>query len=357
MNKKVVIFTGGTGGHVNPGENFGKYLIKNKFNCTMICDYRGLKFIKDFDGKIIQISASHLSGNFFHNFIGIIKLFFGFFYSVFLIIKLKPDIAISFGSYASVCPSLAVCLMKFIRNIEYYIHEQNSIIGRSNSFFAKFANKIFVNYDINYKIDKHILSKIYVVGLPQNINKYNINTLEKKHSVKFTIFIYGGSQGSFFIMNFLEQILKILDVDTLKDFYFVVQCPDEYKNKITKLLKNLPSKYLLKNYFYNIDEILSHSNLLVSRAGAGSIDDIIKYQIPSIIIPLSSSKDNHQEKNASILSKLNCILIVNEKKTEISNIKIFIKKILKNYKNKKKFEKIIYKDANEIMFKMIKNEK
>ena len=63
----------------------------------------------------------------------------------------------------------------------------------------------------------------------------------------------------------------------------------------------------------------------------------------------------------SILSKLSCILIINEKDIEISIIKIFMKKILKNFKNKRKykneFEQIIYKDANYLMFKLIKNEK
>ena len=65
MNKKILICTGGTGGHVIPAVNFGNFLINKGFECCLILDQRGNKFSKNFNGKIFIIRSSHLSGNIF----------------------------------------------------------------------------------------------------------------------------------------------------------------------------------------------------------------------------------------------------------------------------------------------------
>ena len=74
MNKKILICTGGTGGHVIPAVNFGNFLINNGFECCLILDKRGNKFSNDFMGKVFIISSSHLSGNIFYKFNSLINL-------------------------------------------------------------------------------------------------------------------------------------------------------------------------------------------------------------------------------------------------------------------------------------------
>ena len=68
-------------------------------------------------------------------------------------------------------------------------------------------------------------------------------------------------------------------------------------------LQNIKSPIILKDFFINVDDILSNANLAICRAGAGTIVDLINFKIPSILIPLPSSKDNHQFFNAKILAK------------------------------------------------------
>ena len=93
----------------------------------------------------------------------------------------------------------------------------------------------------------------------------------------------------------------------------------------------------------------------ISRAGAGSIRDLINYEIPSILIPLPNSKDNHQFHNASIMSNNQVAIIINQKKNEINKAKEYINKIYNssNNFNKEGFKKIKVKNTNSLIYKLI----
>mgnify|MGYP001401009390 CR=1 FL=1 len=111
---KILIITGGTGGHVIPALNFFNYLSNNSKNVFLITDNRGYKFIRNANKKnIIKIHSSHLTGNIIFKILGLIKLLIGFFQSLIIYIKLKPKTIISFGSYASFMPLICFVLFKF----------------------------------------------------------------------------------------------------------------------------------------------------------------------------------------------------------------------------------------------------
>ena len=107
---------------------------------------------------------------------------------------------------------LTCILFKPIYKVKLYIHEQNSIIGRTNKFFLNFSNKLFLNFDIKSKINSKYKDKIFVVGSPENNFQKNNNISNKNSDSKFTIFISGGSQGSEFVSNFATSLIKIIAV-------------------------------------------------------------------------------------------------------------------------------------------------
>ena len=65
MSNKILILSGGTGGHVIPSINFGNFLIEKGYECSLILDERGLKYSEIFKGRVYVIKSSHFSGNFF----------------------------------------------------------------------------------------------------------------------------------------------------------------------------------------------------------------------------------------------------------------------------------------------------
>ena len=168
MNKKILICTGGTGGHVIPAVNFGNFLINKGFECCLILDKRGNKFSKNFNGKVFIIRSSHLSGNIFYKCNSLIDLLIGFIQSLFFLNKIKPNICIGFGSYATFMPLTALFFYKLFKNINLYLHEQNSVVGKVNLFFLPFSKSFFTNFREAINLpEKYKKKKIYV-GLPDN---------------------------------------------------------------------------------------------------------------------------------------------------------------------------------------------
>ena len=151
MKKKILISTGGSGGHVIPATIFYEHL-KNKFDVFFTVDKRGAKFLNLEKYNVTIIDTPKLTNNFF-----LLPLnFFGFFFSIIksiiLFKKNKIDILISTGGYMS----LPFCITAKILNIKIYLFEPNMVLGRANNFFLKYFKKIFcysneiINFPLKY---------------------------------------------------------------------------------------------------------------------------------------------------------------------------------------------------------------
>ena len=115
-NKHVVLFSGGTGGHVIPSVNFGNYLIDCGYNCTLFLDSRGLQYANKYKGRIVKISSAHFSGNILFKLNSFFLLLFGFIQSFYHLVIIRPSNCISFGSYASFMPLIVAAVLRI-----YYI--------------------------------------------------------------------------------------------------------------------------------------------------------------------------------------------------------------------------------------------
>ncbi len=360
MKKNFLLITGGTGGHVIPAKNFANYLSIKNINCTIITDKRGYKYFDDYNGKIYIISSSNLNGSIIFKIFGIFQILLGLIQSFIIIFLLKPSHSISFGSYASFSPMLSCMLFKPFYKVKLYIHEQNSIIGRTNKFFLNFTNKLFLNFDMKSKINSKFKDKIFVVGSPENNFKKKINISNKNSESNFTIFISGGSQGSEFVSNFATNLIKSIDNEKIIKAKFVFQCSKHLIKKQEEKLRNIKSPIIFKDFFFNVDEILANANLAICRAGAGTIVDLINFKLPSILIPLPSSKDNHQFFNAKILAKHDLAIIIDQNDDYLDKAKKHIYEIFNNPKKlesmNKKFDMIQVKNTNTLIYKLILNE-
>ena len=208
MKNSILIITGGTGGHVIPAVHFFKHINSEKYNVNLLTDIRGGKYIKGINNNnIYKISSSHLSGNFFFKLKAIMRLFRGFIQSLKIFIKLKPNIIISFGSYASLTPLICFVILRTFFNTKLYLHEQNSVIGQTNNFFIKFSNKIFMHFNKNYKNIDVYSEKILIVGLPHKSFDYETGHHMKNNNNIFKFLVFAGSQGSIDILKIFENII------------------------------------------------------------------------------------------------------------------------------------------------------
>ena len=354
MNNKILIFTGGTGGHVIPAVNFANYLLSKGYDCSLITDIRGKKYIKDFNGKVYSIRSAHLSGNFFIKFKSLMNLFIGFCQSFILLLKLKPKKCISFGSYATFMPLLSFVIINNFRAIDMFLHEQNSVLGKVNSFFLPYAKIVFTNFIFIQNLNPKYSKKLKNVGLPYNI-KLNFKTIQKKNiNKKKIIFIYGGSQGSTPLIKHMILILKKIDSKSFEKIKIIVQTPKKIKDILKQTLLNLKIEFEIKEFFNDIHKILAITDLAVTRAGAGTINDLISYKIPSILIPLPHSVNNHQLYNAKYLSDKKAAIIIDENDFNIDNNTNIFKRLIASDKETKnmiiQLKKINIHDSNKLIF-------
>ena len=139
---KVLIATGGTGGHVFPAYGLAKHFEEKKINVELICDLRGIKYLKKFnDIKITQINTSSIfNKNIIQKLIASLIITYSILKSLIFLIKNKPDLVFGMGGYSS----FPVCIAAKFLNIPFIIYENNLYIGKANKFLLPFAIKLFV---------------------------------------------------------------------------------------------------------------------------------------------------------------------------------------------------------------------
>ena len=159
MKKKILISTGGTGGHVIPATIFYEQL-KDKFDVFLVTDKRGSRFLNLEKYKVTVINTPKLGTNLFLWPLNLVVLFFLTIKSLFFLKKNKIEILISTGGYMS----LPICMAAKIFNIKIYSFEPNMVLGRVNSFFLRYTEKIFCYSDKIINFPKKYLCKIVLIN-------------------------------------------------------------------------------------------------------------------------------------------------------------------------------------------------
>ena len=315
MKKKILISTGGSGGHVVPALNLYDHL-RNDFDVKLYTDVRGAKYIpKSINKTIFEVKQIPEKNYLFP--IKIIFLFIAFIKSIIHFSYNKFDIIISTGGYMS----LPIVLAAKIFNIKIILIEPNSIIGRSNKFLLKFSNNIFC-YDENISNNNYKnLNKrnTFIPGhkrvtIDPLLNKcFYLNKKSRELSSKtLKILIIGGSQASLFFSKKLKnEIIGLasnyeLEVtQQLSSSFDIENYKREYdKNNIKSNLFFFESNFLCKENNFDI---------AITRAGASTLAELSHLNIPFIAIPFPHATDNHQFWNAKRYFDPNCCWILEEK--------------------------------------------
>ncbi|WP_420316073.1 undecaprenyldiphospho-muramoylpentapeptide beta-N-acetylglucosaminyltransferase [Ekhidna sp.] len=216
-----------------------------------------------------------------------------------LIKKFNPDVVVGVGGYAS-GPLLYVAGKKGIPTL---IQEQNSYAGLTNKWLAKSARTICVAHD---GMEKYFpAEKLVVTGNPvRKTIKLNPNrkTEAFKHfdleEFKPTLLIIGGSLGA---RTLNESALAGLGKLKNEDIQLIWQCGGFYHEEMEKRAGDLDSKVVLKDFIFQIDFAYACADVVVSRAGALSIAELMLTGKPSILVPSPNVAEDHQTINAKAL--------------------------------------------------------
>jgi UDP-N-acetylglucosamine--N-acetylmuramyl-(pentapeptide) pyrophosphoryl-undecaprenol N-acetylglucosamine transferase len=358
IKKKIVIATGGTGGHVFPAFSLYQHFEENNFIVNIITDKRGFNFFKKSSNLKIKIinSDTIFKKNPIQLIIALIKIIIGITSSFFFLLKLKPDIIFGMGGYSS----FPVCMAAKIMNIPFVLYENNLIIGKANKYLLPLSHKILVSNSDLKGVNENLRDKIFEVG--NLIRKEMLNYSHKQPKLidnRIKILILGGSQAAkFFAEKIPEIIIFCKKKNILIDIY--QQCLPNQNEYLEEIYRSNKINFKLFNFSHNILEYFDKINLVITRSGSSILAELINCNIPFISIPLPSSADNHQFKNAKYFEKKGYNFTIEEK--EIS-IKLFplIKSILEDKsllsriinKQKKHSDKLVFDKINNSIKELI----
>ena len=322
MKSKILISTGGSGGHVIPAITMHDHL-KENYEILISSDVRGLKYLDDKFYKTLIIDTPKLN-NFILLPLSILKVIFLTLKSLILLKKEEIQILISTGGYMS----LPLCIAARILNIKIYLLEPNMVIGRANKFFLKFCKKIICYAENIIGFPKEYKYKLKIIN-PLIRKKYYNKKLKENDNEKFTLIIIGGSQGAQIFDKILHQ--SIINVSKIKSLKVIHQT----NQKNIDVLKNLYLENKIESSVFSFDQnlnlLIDQADLCITRAGASSLAEISLSRKPFIAIPLPSSKDNHQLENANYYKNKGCCWVVDQ----INFDKIKFEDLLLNILNNK----------------------
>ena len=348
--KKILITTGGTGGHIIPAKIIEEHLINN-FEIYYSTDVRGLRYLSSDTNKTIIIDTPKFDLNLYLPF-KVMKLIYLIFKVILFLKKEKIKKVISIGGYMS----LPIIIAAKILGSTILLLEPNLVLGRANKFFLNFSKKILCYSDKLSNFPKKDLHKIELIQPLVSKEFYELKKIKDVNN-KFCFLISGGSQGA----KFFDELLKEIMIEISKSFSIKVIQQTGVDNIVN--LTNFYESKNIENKIFNFEKkfinFINMSDLCITRAGATSLAEISFLNKPFIAIPLPTAKDNHQMKNARYYEEMGCCWVLDQKNLNKEKLSNIILKIIKEKSNlvvkKSNLEKLNYKNSwNDVNQKLQK---
>lgn len=251
----------------------------------------------------------------------------GFLHAFIVLKKVKPHIILSFGAFAS----FPIVFVGWILRIPIVVHEQTAIYGRANKMSSIFAKIIVLARKSS--LDFYPRKKTEIVGNPLLTQIANI---EPKLEIGYppTIYITGGSRGSVALNSLIEQILEAL----LNDYHIIHQTGYGDFKKFKKIRNSLKANYKISYEIYSVidpmqvDGVFKRADIIVARAGANTVSDIIAAKRPALLIPLPIAYKDEQEINAHFAQNFGVAKVLSQKSLTSDILLTEINKTRKSWK-------------------------
>lgn len=312
MLMRIIVTGGGTGGHIYPALAIARGLKEKIHNIDIL--YVGTtagleadivpKSGLPFETITVEGFARALSHK---TAISAFRAIKGLGEAFALIRRFKPHVVVGTGGYVCGPVVLAAALL----GIPTVIHEQNAIPGVTNRLLARFVNAICVTFEDSVKYFSN-KNKIHLTGLPvrpEIVSAERALGLKELglSSNKVTIVVVGGSRGARSINRTMVQVIdefygngdvQILHVAGQKDFEETLSLVKQKGIRVDE-----PGNIKLVPYLYQMHHALAAADVVIARAGASFLSEILLRGIPSILIPYPHAAANHQEYNARSLER------------------------------------------------------
>lgn len=301
MNR-FLIACGGTGGHLSPGIALAEELLARGHSCTLLVSrkqvdtrlaskYRHLEFLP-MPGAGFSLRPMQ-----FLRFIG--GLLRGIFFVSRLIRRLRPDVVIGFGGFTTAALALAARLHPLGPLV--VLHEANRIPGRAIRLAGSLAHRVYLPPGVRRSSLSD--SVLQYCGLPVRRELTRVPRTEARRIFgldpeRKTLLILGGSQGARPLNEWVTDNLPKLTNEGIQ----VLCVSGPSRGSVGTIEHTAPDGSAITHVFLpfcdNMAALLSAADLVVSRAGAGTLAELVHLQLPAILVPFPHAADDHQTHNA-----------------------------------------------------------
>jgi UDP-N-acetylglucosamine--N-acetylmuramyl-(pentapeptide) pyrophosphoryl-undecaprenol N-acetylglucosamine transferase len=312
---KIAIAGGGTGGHIYPAVAVVNSLVGagKQVEVSFVGTRRGL------EGSIVPglgyrmhhiISRPLPTGLSAGSALSLICAFVGLLQSLVILMTDRPAVVIGTGGYASGPFVVAARLF----GVPILLIEPNSVPGRTTMLLARFVDEVALGFQESVR---HFAkgTNLRVTGVPTRPTLLG-NTREKGismfnlESARKTVFVFGGSRGASSINKaFVEAATALQGRD---DLQFVAQTGKADYEYVSQAVQKISALCRVYPYIDDIGSAYAASDLVVCRAGAGSVAEVTACGLPSILIPYPYAAGDHQEANAKLLERIGAASVIRD---------------------------------------------
>lgn len=325
IHMNAVVSCGGTGGHVFPGLATAAELCDRGCSVTIIGTGRDVESesLKEWTGAVENTGlAGYTKGGACKR---VVLLASSFFKSSGILRRIRPDVLLAMGGYASFGPVLAARLL----SIPVVLHEGNAVPGRALKLLASFADQIAVNYKITVGLIRH--NRVTATGFPvrRSLMESAIAAHQHANSDLFCILVLGGSQGAQALNEIVPEAVRVLDQEGARIRVLHI-AGERDRDKVLSRYSELNVEVEVFGFVHEMRELYSRADAAISRAGASALAELAVYGIPSLLVPFPYASDNHQRANAMHYSEGGGVEVVDQSEFSPARCRRFIEVLIES---------------------------
>lgn len=315
-SRVIVLAAGGTGGHIFPAEALAEAMLARGYAPHLITDHRFHQYNKSSaEGLLARIPihtirAGSLGGGLMNKCKSIVQLLQGTMQARRLLKKLQPVAVVGFGGY----PSFPTMFAGVLGNYTTILHEQNAVLGKVNRLLGSKVNQVALSYPDTQKMPAKLRGK-RTTGNPvraaiQLVAKMDYPSLSNDGILR--LLVIGGSQGASVFSDVVPQALAKLPENLRARIRLDQQCRPAELEQVKKAYAALNMQVDLAPFFTDVAARLAAAHLVICRAGASTVAELMCAGRPALLVPLPQATDNHQYFNAAAIEDVGAGWVVTQ---------------------------------------------
>lgn len=322
---RIIVTGGGTGGHVFPAIEIAKEFVRQdpKIKVVYIGNKGGLEERKASEAglEFYGLKTKKLVGQgLITKFFSLISLSLGIAQCLFIFMKKRPQAILGVGGYVSAPATIA----GFCLGIPRFIAEQNVVPGFANQALGKISNRIFISFEESSRFFPS--NRSILTGNPVRQEFFGRENVTSQGPLR--ILVTGGSAGAIFIN---EEVPKAISLakELCPELKITHQTGKEKLSDVSERYQKYQIDAKVVPFIEDMAEAFKNHDLIISRAGATVIFEIMASGMAAILIPYRFA-NGHQKANAQALTKKGAALMFEEKEAFASSLSQAIKELYQN---------------------------